>query len=82
MRRGGLIENSCPSSNHCEFKPTPNMVAAYGEGKKTRHKVSIMKRSSNRQSGELSLSKKRSSFDRGQGKKRTKMATIPSQVER
>lgn len=44
MRRGGLLETR--GIEHvgacCEFKPTPNMVAAYGEGKKTKHKVSIM----------------------------------------
>lgn len=48
MRRGGLLENRGVNTNKnfCEFRPTPNMVAAYGEGKKAKHKVSIMGRKS------------------------------------
>jgi hypothetical protein len=46
MRRGGLIANALDNgATSCEFRPTPNMCAAYGEGKRTKHKVSIMKKS-------------------------------------
>ena len=53
MRRGGLLENrqGTTHNNFCEFRPTPNMVAAYGEGKKVKHKVSIMSKNSKRGSG-------------------------------
>lgn len=31
MRRGGLMENRLETGvRHCELRPTPNMVAAYG----------------------------------------------------
>ena len=48
MRRGGLLENRQGTVNNgfCEFRPTPNMVAAYGEGKKIKHKISIMSKKS------------------------------------
>lgn len=52
MRRGGLIENKLDiGQKNCEFRPTPNMCAAYGEGKRTKHKISIMTKK-NRSSGE------------------------------
>lgn len=42
IRRGGLIENKCATGQKvCEFKPIPNMMVAYGEGKRAKNRLSI-----------------------------------------
>ena len=52
-------------SKFCEFKPTPNMNLAYGEGKRDKHKVSILKKSRSSLEGLLRQSKRSSKDELG-----------------
>ena len=48
-RRGGLLENKLQNQPiSCEFKQIPNMCSAYGEGKRMKHKISIMNKRGSR----------------------------------